>query len=249
MQGTKYIIGNWKENPDKIEIAEELINISEKFQNKETEGNFHIAISHAVPALFAGFLMKDENNSGKIILQDISCFEGGSYTGEISAKQAKNLGILMSIVGHSETRLSPKNPKGDEDTQVNIKIQNLLKENIWACLCIGEFKRKDLDYKEYIHNQIKNCLKDIPLTSKILLAYEPIWAIGKDAERAATNEEIVDTISFIKTILPNNKVLYGGSVDETNAREILNLEVVDGLLVGRASSDPIKWEKLLSSLT
>ena len=239
---TKFIIGNWKENPEKLEVAKQLLDISLKFQN--------LAITHAVPNIFVGFLADKKAN---IILQNISCYEGGSHTGEISALQAKNLGLEMSIVGHSETRLSPQNPKGDEDSQVNLKIKNLFAQNMWALLCIGEFER-DENFKSYIQTQIENCLKDISNVEKLMIAYEPVWAIGKDAKRPATNEEIIDTIKFIKDFLnqkfPGNnvKVLYGGSVDENNAHEITNLEHVDGLLIGRASSDPVKWEKLLGNL-
>jgi triosephosphate isomerase len=241
----KLLIGNWKENPNTLDDAKRLINISENFKNEK------YSITHAVPSIFAGYLKSEKKN---IILQNISCFEGGSHTGEISAKQAKDLGIEMSIVGHSETRLSPKNPHGDEDKEVNLKIKNLQKENMWACLCVGEYSRTEPgleNYLKYIETQIKNCLQDISDFSKIIIAYEPVWAIGKDAIRPATNEEIVEVIEFIKKITTDPRgyvvpVLYGGSVDETNAKEILNIPCVDGLLIGRASSDPEKWESLLN---
>lgn len=257
-KNTKLIIGNWKENPENLEIAEQLLEITKNFSEKISEKFF---LAHAVPNIFVGFLMqKNSENSQNIILQNISCFEGGSHTGEISAMQAKNLGIKASIVGHSETRLSPQNPRGDEDTQVNLKIKNLFAQEMSVILCVGEFIRSDDsnkkdDYKKYIATQLQNCLQGFNEKDfeKLVIAYEPIWAIGKDAKRAATNEEIVETISFIKsTTHPRGslvKVLYGGSVDENNAKEILNLENVDGILVGRASSDPEKWQKLLQNIS
>lgn len=265
---TKFVIANWKENPEDLKTAQKLVSISEKFHIAEISQNTnknHVAITHAVPNIFVGYLIESAKKQKKkinIILQNISCYEGGSHTGEISATQAKNLGIEMSIVGHSETRLSPNNPKGDEDYQVNLKMKNLFKEGMWACLCIGEFERTDEEeengekmYLKFIENQLAHCLKDIDIESlkKLCIAYEPVWAIGKEAKRAATNEEIIETIGYIKKILEEKylkevKVLYGGSVDENNAKEILNLENVDGLLVGRASSDPVKWEKLLTNL-
>lgn len=266
---TKYIIANWKENPENLEIATQLVKISKDFHNSNNSSP-HIVITHAIPSIFAGFFINESKNMGEktnIILQNISCFEGGSHTGEISALQAKNLGIEMSLVGHSETRLQPQNPKGDEDNQVNIKIKNLLKENMWACLCVGEYSRDENDsntYESFLQTQLQNCLKDITLENfnRIIIAYEPVWAIGKGAIRSATNQEIIETIYFIKQCLrkmfggniPNLKILYGGSVNENNAQEILNLknhddiEVVDGLLVGRASCDPKLWTTFLSNL-
>jgi len=251
----KYVIGNWKENPENIEQALELLKITEKHTESLQKQN--IFVSHAVPNIFVGFLSK-QTPTPELALQNISNFTGGSHTGEISAAQAKSIGIKLSIVGHSETRLSPTNPHGDEDKQVNEKLKNLFAEGIWATLCVGEYIR-DEKYGEYIINQIRNCLEGIETKDldKLCLAYEPIWAIGKNATRVATNEEIVETVGKIKEYMGETYgdigkkivVLYGGSVDENNAKEILNLGSVDGLLVGRASSDKIKWEKLLQNLT
>jgi triosephosphate isomerase len=240
----KFIIANWKENPQTLDTAKQLIKIT---QNNKL---YNIEVTHAVPNIFAGIL-KQEDKNANVILQNISKFKEGSHTGEISVAQAKNLNIQMSIVGHSETRLSPDNPHGDEDKDVNEKIKNLVSENMWACLCVGEYERSgNFDYKNFILNQIKNCLASLSQNDlqKIVLAYEPIWAIGANAKRAATIEEIVEVINFIKENFPGMKVLYGGSVDEKNALEIMSLNCVDGLLVGRASSDPEKWESLLKSL-
>lgn len=259
---TKYVIGNWKENPNDLKTAKELIKITENFLNKN--GELKVAITHAVPSIFVGFLAEEATRESKvpnIILQNISAYESGSHTGEISATQAKSLGIGMSLVGHSETRLSPENPHGDEDKNVNQKVLNLIKENMWICLCVGEYKRGGGDeYQNTIKQQIENCLQGVAdkHLEKIVLAYEPVWAIGKSATRAATNEEIFDTVSFIKDVLKNTykeknigeniKVLYGGSVDEKNAKDILKISCVDGLLIGRASCDPTKWQALLESL-
>jgi phosphoglycerate kinase len=249
MQTHKFIVGNWKENPEKLETAQQLLQITENFSKK----NEAFAIGHAIPSIFAGFL-KASNPKSELFLQNISCFEGGSHTGEISAIEAKNLGFQMSIAGHSETRLSPENPKGDENMQVNTKIKNLLAQNMWVLLCIGEWEREDSDYKKFVLDQIESCLEGITDLSKITFAYEPVWAIGKNAKRVATNEEIIEMMEAIKNFLKEKysmqqpTVLYGGSVDENNAKEIVNLPLVDGLLIGRASSDPVKWEKLLNNL-
>jgi len=248
----KIIIGNWKENPESLEIAKSLIKIS-------NDSKSEVKIIHAVPSIYAGVLAKENNN---IILQNISEFESGSHTGEISVQQMLDCGIKASIVGHSETRLSPANSKGDEDQQVNLKVQNLIKNDCGFILCVGEYERLEpglngfKDYTDFVKQQLENCLAGVDKQeiADNVIAYEPVWAIGKNAKRAATNEEIIEMMKFIKSYIEEKfgveaHVLYGGSVDENNAKEKLNLEGVDGLLVGRASSDPVKWEKLLKNIS
>lgn len=242
----KIIIGNWKENPESLEIAEKLIKITNDYRGE-------LKIVHAVPSIYAGVLAKKNDN---IILQNISEFEGGSHTGEISVKQMLDCGIKASIVGHSETRLTPANPKGDEDKQVNLKIKNLVKNDCGFILCVGEYEREAQDYYNFIKLQLENCLTGVEAQeiADNVIAYEPVWAIGKNAKRVATNEEIIEMMKFIKDFVKEKwgveaHVLYGGSVDENNTKEILNLEGVDGLLVGRASSDLEKWEKLLNNVS
>jgi triosephosphate isomerase len=252
---TKLLIGNWKENPQSLEEAKKLVQISEKFQQTqrsfgEDGRKYYVAIAHAVPNIFAPLLISPKKN---IILQNISAFESGSHTGEISAKQAKDLCIPMSIVGHSETRLYPGHPHGDEDKEINSKIKNLIQEDMWPILCVGEYER-DENFVSFIESQLEKDLDGIESAklSNIIVAYEPVWAIGEKAKRPATQEEIIESMKAIRNFLDKktkgNKILYGGSVDETNAKEILSLEQVDGLLVGRASSDINKWTKLLDAI-
>lgn len=249
----KIIIGNWKENPNSIEHVESILEITDN--NSGSIKNAGYLVLHAAPSIYAGMFSKERND---IILQNISHYKGGSHTGEISSEQAKSAGISASIVGHSETRLSPKNPKGDEDFQVNLKIKNLIEQEMFACLCVGEHERSTT-YMEFIKDQIKVALKDIPKDGleKIIIAYEPIWAIGEGSTRPASKEEIIETITGIKEYLKEEygqagesiKVLYGGSVDERNVKEIVSLQVVDGALIGRASSDAAKWDLILKTLS
>ncbi len=258
----KRIVANWKQNPDKLETALKLLEISENFATNLTLtlGNkFSFLISHSAPSLYAGILIekkKTEKQLWDIILQDISVFKSGSHTGEISAAQAKNLEIEMSIVGHSETRKNLLNPSGFTNAEVNLKIKNLVDLDMFAVVCIGEETREGVDYKKVLANQLDECLKDISVEKLeyVRIAYEPIWAIGEKAIRPATLTEIQETLQYIEdylyTVFPTVSfmILYGGSVNEKNAKEIVELDTVDGLLIGRASSDPEKWQKLLDNL-
>jgi phosphoglycerate kinase len=252
----KIIIGNWKENPENFDQAKQLLAISKKYKANLEQKN--IFLLHAVPTIFAKDAVAEYGAEG-IILQNISQHENGSHTGDISVKQMKSLGINMSLVGHSETRLSPENPHGDEDQNINQKIKRVFANQAYATLCVGEYTRENShDFLDYIQTQVDSALKqdgkeDLIDLQKIIFAYEPVWAIGKKAKRAASNTEILETISGIKRHLAQKynhqaKVLYGGSVDENNIQEVMNLENTDGALVGRASCDPEKWEKLLQNL-
>lgn len=259
----KYIIANWKTNPDSIEKAKKLLQITADFNTKQKakkeksqlENFTNFEIAHAVPAIYASALALE---SKEIFVQDIFHKEDGAYTGKFGAKMAKSVGVYMSIVGHSETRENKQNKKGYTDTEIAEKVRHLIDNKMWACLCVGEEVRNK-NYREVIKKQILDSLSLAKASDykNLCLAYEPVWAIGKDAKRPATNSEISETIEFIKEVLAekfgakNSKsiiVLYGGSVDKTNIKEINDLDCVGGFLIGRASSDAKKWEGLLSML-
>lgn len=250
----KLIISNWKENPDTLVEAENLLEFSENFlfENNLIKKNYDFLF--AVPNIFATSLIEQEKN---IFLQDISKFERGAHTGEISYLQARDIGVLGSIVGHSERRISRINIHGDLDIDVNQKLKNLLNNNLTGILCIGESDLNS-DWKSYLKNQIDMGLFKIEEKKlvKLIVAYEPIWAIGENALRSAKVNEIEERIFFIKQILKekfNNlnfsiPVIYGGSVDSKNIVDILNINICDGVLIGRASSIKENWEDILNSL-
>ena len=168
----------------------------------------------------------------------------GSYTGEISINQVKDLDIKYVLVGHSEVR---KNLH-DTNKDINEKIRLCFKNNITPVLCVGE------DYNEYTLNKTKDvikreldeCLKGIS-GNKIIIAYEPIWRIGKD--KPLNVNEMQNIIDFIRNITKNYSfndiiILYGGSINENNINEILETRV-DGVLIGNASTDINKFRKII----
>lgn len=172
----------------------------------------------------------------KVGLQNINV--DNVITGEVSILQAKSLNINYVIVGHSERR-----NLGETNEIINQKLKSLKDLNV--ILCIGEDENEDL--KEVLENQILNCLKDINIDN-IIIAYEPVYAIGTG--NALEKEKINMAVTFIKNIIKENynkdiKVLYGGSINSTNINELNSIEILDGFLVGKSSTDPIEFNKII----
>lgn len=172
--------------------------------------------------------------------QNVSNYNSGSSTGEISAEQLKSIGVDFSIVGHSERR--QKQQETIEDT--NIKIKRLLEQNITPILCVGELKveRENNTYKDVILSQLEGALKNFSTTSveKIIIAYEPLWAIGTGI--LPSNEEIREMAKYIKEVINNNygcdiKILYGGSINKHNISILKEIKAIDGYLIGKASTN------------
>ncbi len=174
--------------------------------------------------------------------QNVSRTDTGAFTGEVSAKQLKSYDVKYSIVGHSERREYQKETNED----IKEKIIKLQEEGITPILCIGESKveRDNGTYKEVIKEEL-SILNDID-NSNIIIAYEPIWSIGTGI--IPTNEEIIEVFELIKSILPNNKVLYGGSANNDNIDTLKQIDLIDGYLLGGLSLKPDKLQEFLNKL-
>lgn len=168
----------------------------------------------------------------------------GAHTGEIAASQLKSYGVDYCIVGHSERRQDQK----ETNEEIAQKIQNLYREGIKPILCIGETKEERDTGKlaEIIETEIISATKNLTLEEKdkLIVAYEPIWSIGTGL--IPTVKEIEEVFNLIKIILPNTKVLYGGSANEKNIDELKKCSLIDGYLVGGLS---LKLENLKIFLT
>ena len=185
------------------------------------------------------------NHKYKIGVQDISMYDLGSHTGEISAEQAKNLGVTYAIVGHSERRKYNK----ETDAEINQKIIKGLENDLKVILCIGENKGEDK--LKVIEKQLLEDLNGINNIDNLIIAYEPIWCIGTGI--TPTNEQIEATISFIQTIIRERfgqsvKVLYGGSVDKDNINTLKKINNLSGFLIGKASTDYRQLKEIVASL-
>jgi triosephosphate isomerase len=213
----KLIIANWKLNPSTLKEAQALVaSINIKAKNK---------VVLCPPTIYLSRI--DYPNLGA---QDCFWQKKGAFTGQTSALQLKDLGVKYCIIGHSEKRVV-----GESDTMINFKLRTLLEHKITPVLCVGfgtTVEQDDLEVVDVLRGQIDADLKDID-SSNIIVAYEPVWAIGTG--KNATPEHAEKISIFIKTKYGVPMVLYGGSVNAANAKEFLEQQNVGGLLVGGAS--------------
>ncbi len=248
---SKIIVANWKMNPQSQKEAESIF--SKIYKDKKIIKDNKIIICPPFPFLFISKKFKNKN----IFLgaQNVSTKEEGSYTGEVSPRMLKGMGVSHVIVGHNERRFM-----GESNTIINEKILNLLKSKISPILCVGENKRDhDGFYLSFVGEQIKECLSGVnKLQMKnIIIAYEPVWAIGKNATREATKEEFIEMKIYIRKVISDIfdsktahsvPILYGGSVSALNTRYFTEEGDADGLLVGRNSINNKQFGAIISAL-
>ena len=209
----KWIVANWKMNGDK--------NLLHSYEDK-----FHNEQNMIVCTPFVYFDNSLLNFGG----QNVSHLTNGAYTGEINAKMLAEVGVKYCLVGHSERRQF----FGETNDLVKQKALQCIAFGITPIICIGENLKEYLDgiTEEVLIKQLQNCLPD---SSNFWIAYEPLWAIGSG--KTPNNDEITKIHNMIKLRFPEIVLLYGGSVNAKNAKEILLIESVDGVLVGGASLD------------
>jgi len=250
----KIIIGNWKLNLDHLEAIQLLQKINYTLP-KNIEDQIEIVLSPSFTSIRSlQTVISSDKLKIKLSSQNVSQFASGAFTGEVSASQLKKLEIDYAIVGHSERRTL----FNEVDSEINIKVNKLIDSDIVPIFCFGESteERKNGSYLTFIENQINEGLKGLrkDKVRKLILAYEPIWAIGTG--EVASLEDIVEVLDYVKNIISkkpffNNdiiKFIYGGSVSPDNAKSILNLSIVDGALVGGASLDAIKFVDIIKAV-
>ncbi|MFA4843845.1 MAG: triose-phosphate isomerase [Candidatus Margulisiibacteriota bacterium] len=172
----------------------------------------------------------------------------GAFTGEISAPMLKAVGCTYVIIGHSERRQF----FGETDETVNKKLKAAIKHNLNAIVCVGETleQREKGETFKVIENQIKNSLHSLDIShwSLVIIAYEPVWAIGTG--KTATPEQAQEVHAYIRKLLPKDvaadiRILYGGSVKPDNVKELMAKPDIDGGLVGGASLKVDSFIKLI----
>jgi len=239
------IAGNWKMNKTPAE--------TEAFLNE-----FLPAVDRVrgiEVALFPPYTSLDR--AGRILsgsgiglgAQDLYFEESGAYTGAISAAMIRACGCRYVLVGHSERR----HLFGDDDRTVHLKLKSALDSGLSAILCVGETaeERSQGDSERVVGGQLEAALDSID-PDRIVIAYEPVWAIGTgETATPEMAEEMAETIrEWIGSRLGGDaassiRILYGGSVNPDNATAIVEKEDIDGVLVGGASLDPAKFAAIV----
>ena len=250
----KIIIGNWKLNLDHLEAIQLLQKINYSLPDN-IEDKIEIILSPSFTSIRSiQTVISSDKLKIKLSSQNVSQFASGAYTGEVSATQLKKLEIDYGIVGHSERRTL----FNEIDLVINDKVNRLIENDIVPVFCFGERieERKSGSYFNFIENQINEGLKGLrkDKVNKLVVAYEPIWAIGTG--EVASLENIVEVLVFVKNIISkkpffnedNIKFIYGGSVSPDNAQEILNSKIIDGVLVGGASLDATKFVDIIKAV-
>lgn len=246
----KIVIANWKMHPLTVQDAEKLY-------SKVAKNISHIKKTTIVICPPVVYLEKVKKLSKKIFLGAQNSFIGdvGAFTGEISPEMLYKLGVRYVILGHSERRAL-----GEKNVFINKKLKDALTSSLTPILCVGESDRDEShEYFNTVKNQLKECLDGINKASlsKIIVAYEPIWAISSTQNRRdATAHDSLEMAIFIRKVLSDisnpeiaNKarIIYGGSVNEKDSKEFLLNGGVDGVLVGKASLTAEKFLKIIEN--
>jgi len=247
-----FIIANWKMNPVDFVDAENLLR-TVKSKIKKSD---RVKIVICPPAVYISNMKKTP--SIDFGAQNVFWKDKGAYTGEISAKMAKNLGASYAIIGHSERRIHLM----ETDKMVNLKILSAISNNLKPILCIGETleEKRTGKGKNIVISQVKKALFNIPKSKlsnqNLLIAYEPIWAIGTG--NTPMFGPVINVKILIRKIISelydkktaeNLPILYGGSVNSQNAFDFVNKSEVNGLLVGGASLDGNEFARIVNLFT
>lgn len=248
----KLIVGNWKLNPRSLKEAKKIFG---DFKKQKTI-NKNVTTVFCPPFVYINELKKSYSGS-KIFFgaQDSFWEHDGAFTGEISNAQLLDLGARFVIIGHSERRAL-----GETNEQVSKKIFAALVAGFHVILCVGETERESSgEYLKFLIREIHESLNGVPKNKlkKLVIAYEPIWAIGK-GNKAMDAKDMHFMKLFIQkqliklfgsNVAKSVPVLYGGSVDSENASEFTTLGEADGLLVGRASLNPFEFSKIITNVS
>lgn len=245
------IVANWKAYVEDLSRAKGLFALA-----KRLAGTTGVAIVLAPPAPLLGALALRNKTPVAFAAQDISLTTGGATTGEITAQAYAAAGAAYAIVGHSERRAA-----GDTNVIVAEKLAHALAQGLVPILCVGETERDgDGRYLSIVREELTTAIE--PLAAKeraqVIIAYEPLWAIGKTAAAAIGPNDLAEMVLYIRKVLAEllpgkgsarSLVLYGGSVEPENARALAVNSGIDGYLVGHASVDSSSFALLVKQLS
>lgn len=246
------LIANWKNHPGSLDEAKMLLGQL----SKDSKLYKKLTLFIAPPFTYFEIVANHLGSYGKLASQDISVLARGNYTGQVTADILKSFGVRLAIVGHSECR-----ELGETSEQVAKKVRTALHSGITPLVCIGELSRdQDGEHFEFLREQLKLSLAGLNRKTdalKLAIAYEPVWAIGKQAKGAIEPADLSQSIIFIRRVLTDMfgrataervPILYGGSVEAVNARALFRETGIRGLLVGHASLNAKSFKMIAESL-
>lgn len=243
-----FIAGNWKMYKTTAEAKEFAAEIKKIYEPSD------VRVAILAPFTQLAVLTEELRGTGiGVGAQNVHYEKEGAFTGEISIPMLKEIGVEYCIVGHSERRQY----FNETDETVNLKVKALLAENITPIICVGEnlYQREHNYQDKLVAEQVANALEDITAeqVARTVIAYEPIWAIGTGRTATPIQAEHMCEVIRDKLIELYDEdaadevtIQYGGSVKPENASEILNMEKIDGALVGGASLDPSKFMEIIN---
>jgi triosephosphate isomerase (TIM) len=244
------IAGNWKMH-NTVEQAEQLI--AALLPRVSSADRVDVGICPPFTALSA---MVDSTRGSRVAVyaQNMHQADSGAFTGEVSAPMLTELDVAGVLLGHSERR----ELFGETDKSLALKVPAALKAGLEVILCVGETEseRENGDTERKLRHQVQEDLARIELDrlGEIVIAYEPIWAIGTG--KVATPEQAQEAIAFVRALVADRspeqatrtRILYGGSVKADNAAELLALPDIDGALVGGASLDAESFGAIVAAV-
>jgi len=247
----KLILCNWKMNLDakeSVALSSDIVKLAKKYPD------FDLAV---IPSFNVMSDVASVIGKSVVGLGAQNCFweERGAYTGEVSARDLKELGCRYVLLGHTERRQYLK----ETDMEINSKVKTVLKNRMTPVLCVGETltEREEGRWAGVLDNQLMNALKEVELVGndELIIAYEPVWAIGTG--RACEPQAAAEVHALIRNDLYERfglavakehfRVVYGGSVTAKNIAAFFNAEGVDGALAGGASLKTVPFSALLSA--
>jgi triosephosphate isomerase len=246
----KLIVANWKMNPQSLNEAKKLFNSVKNWIKRNSDILQNVRIIICPPFVYLSNIASSnfqyQTSNISLGAQDLFWEEKGAFTGEISPRMLKNLGVEYVIIGHSERR-----KLGETDEMINKKLKAAIRAKLKPILCIGETEKERKLGKTFqvLKNQLKKALKgtsNIKLqTSNLIIAYEPVWAIGTG--NPYKPEKAKEVLLFLKKIfkLP---ILYGGSVNSKIAKDYIKFGF-DGLLVGGASLNAKEFIEIIKNVS
>ena len=231
-----YFVANWKMygNLSSLNTLDKVIKFSKSKEIKKGR------LIYCPPYTLISSFSKKFNNC-QIGIGGQNCHESenyGPYTGSVNSRMLKNIGAHFVIIGHSENRAN-----GEKDKLINLKIKSALEAKLKVIFCIGETltEKRKKKTQSILSKQIKVGLDSIKNRSNILIAYEPVWAIGSGI--IPKSKDLFKTVEFIKNKFngKSSKVLYGGSVNPQNITNLKEINNIDGFLIGGASQNSKKF--------